>query len=42
MAFYNKKQLYLGTDASDVSLGANFLPVRDRIQFSRNEVPNNV
>ena len=42
MAFYNEKeQLYLETDVSGVGLGAGLLQVRDDMQFSRNEVPDN-
>ena len=42
MAFYNGKvQLYLETDALDISLGTSFLHVRDRMQFLRNKGPDN-
>ena len=42
MAFYNKKeQLYLGTDASGIVLGARHQHVRDRMWFPRNQAPDN-
>ena len=42
MAFYNKKyQFYLEMDVLDVDLGSSLLEVRDRMQFPRNEAPNN-
>ena len=42
MAFYNEKeQLYLETDPSDIGLGASLLQARGRMQFPRNEAPNN-
>ena len=41
MAFYNEREhLYLG-DASVVRLGVSLLQVRDKIQFLRNEAPDN-
>ena len=43
MAFYNKKeQLYLEKDVLGVSLGVSLLQASDRMQFPRNETPNNV
>ena len=41
MAFYNEKwQLYLEIDALEISLGSSVY-MRDGMQFSRNEVPDN-
>ena len=42
MVFYNEKaQLYLETEASGEGLGVSLLQVRDRMQFPRNEAPDN-
>ena len=42
MASYNKKEkLHLETNMAGVVSGASFLQVWDRLQFPRNEAPNN-
>ena len=43
MAFYNEKeQLYLETYVLGVGLGACFQQVGDRMQFQKDEAPNNM